>query len=187
MGAIGRFAKRYKGHLLHVWLEEYLGWLTRSLPGFEGMLLRYFVYRILFKKIESLCLIYPGVYMTHTYGIQVGRRFSINTGSLLDGRGGITIGDGVMIGPNTVIVSSGHQHGQVDVPMTEIDHIMTPVLIEDDVWIGANCVIKGGVTLGKGTVVAAGAVVVGSLPAYSIAGGVPAKKIGDRRELAAKE
>ena len=52
-----------------------------------------------------------------------------------------------------------------------------PVLIEDDVWCGSNVVILKGVTIGHGSIVAAGAVVTKSFPPYSIIGGVPAKLI----------
>ena len=163
-------------------LEEYVGFITRSLPGIEGMIIRRLVYHYLCKKLGKSALIYQGVYLTHTYGIEIGNYFSINTGALIDGRGGITIGDCVMIGPNTVIVSSSHQFDEVNVPMTSVDHIMQPLIIEDDVWIGANTFIKGGSKIGKGAVLAAGAVVIRDVPEYKIVGGVPAKIIGDRKD-----
>ncbi len=128
VGPIGRFLGRYSGHLFHIWIEEYIGWITRNLPSMEGMLGRYGLYKLLFKKIKSLTLIYPGVYFTHTYGIEAGRNFSVNSGAILDGRGGITIGDGVMIGPHTAIYSSGHNFTQPDRPMTSLDHIIALLL-----------------------------------------------------------
>jgi acetyltransferase-like isoleucine patch superfamily enzyme len=64
--------------------------------------------------------------------------------------------------------------------MTSLDHILKPVVIEDDVWIGAHVFIRGGVRIGKGAVIAAGAVVVEDVMEYQIVGGVPAKVIGDR-------
>ncbi|HIF94864.1 MAG TPA: acyltransferase, partial [Myxococcales bacterium] len=112
---------------------------------------------MLFAKLESLAIFYPGVYLTHCYGIRVGCGLSVNTGALIDGRGGISIGNDVLIGPYVVINSSEHAHKQLDVPMTSVDHIMAPVRIGDDVWIGAHTVITGGVEIGSGAVVAAGA------------------------------
>jgi len=179
-GPIGRFRKRYSGHLSHIWVEEYVGWITRNLPSIEGMLVRYGLYKLLFKKIESFALIYPGVYFTHTYGIEIGNRFSINSGAILDGRGGIKIGNGVMIGPHAAIYSSGHNFAQLDRPMTSLDHIMAPVVISDDVWIGAHVCIPGGITIGRGAVVAAGAVVVKDVEANTIVAGVPAHTIRKR-------
>ena len=175
IGFIERFRRRYSGHLFHIWIEEYIGWLTRNLPSMEGMFVRYGLYRLAFKKIKSFALIYPGVYFTHTYGIEIGRRFSVNSGTIIDGRGGITIGDDVMVGPHTAIYSSGHNFTQLDRPMTSMDHIMSPVVIKNDVWIGAHVCIPGGVTIGNGAVVAAGAVIRRDVPAGMAAVGNPAQ------------
>src|SRR6185503_10326490 len=65
---------------------------------------------------------FPGVYLTHTYGIEIGRHFSINSGALIDGRGGVRIGDWVMIGPHAVITSSEHQSPPFGTPMASADH-----------------------------------------------------------------
>ena len=64
--------------------------------------------------------------------------------------------------------------------MTTCDHILRPLVIQDDVWIGAHACIPGGVTIGQGAIVAAGAVVVKDVEARSIVGGVPARVIGRR-------
>ena len=174
------FYATYKSHLIHLELEEYLGWLTRSLPGMLGVSLRHLVYKLLLKHTGGFLLIYPGVYIYHSYAIEVGKAVSINTGAILDGRGGISIGDYVMIGPNVCIASSNHNYKDRTAPVPLQGHILQPVRIEDEAWIGANATILGGVTLGKGAVVAAGAVVVKDVPENSIVGGVPAKKIGHR-------
>lgn len=177
MKRIKRFVDKYQGHLLHVWLEDSLGWFVRSLPGITGMTLRWLLYRSLFAKLESFCLIYPGVYFTHTYGLRVGKSFSVNTGAFIDARGGIIIGDNVMIGPHAVIVSSRHDIYSDEKPMTFRDHIMDPVIIGNDVWIGTHVVITEGITIGDGAVLAAGAVVTRNIDAYAIIGGVPAKTL----------
>jgi acetyltransferase-like isoleucine patch superfamily enzyme len=176
-----RFLKRYRGHLLHLYAEEYVGWLLRGLPGPEGMVLRGLFYRLLFKRTASLPLIYAGVYLTHTYGLEVGRHFSVNSGSLLDARGGIRVGNWVMVGPQVAIVSSEHDYMQTERPMASLDHQMRPVVIEDDVWIGAHAFIRGGIKIGQGAVIAAGAMVVADVAPWDIVGGVPAKVIGHRR------
>ena len=181
MHAISRFIRCYRAHIFHLWIEEYIGWVVRSLPGLMGMTIRWGFYRILFKKIESFALIYPGVYLTHTYGIHVGRSFSINSGALIDGRGGIRIGDHVMVGPYAVIVSSNHDFKQAQVPMMTLDHVFNPVIIGNDVWIGAHAVINSGVKIGNGVLVSAGAVVTQDVADYQIVGGVPAKVIANRK------
>lgn len=181
MSRIQRFVKRYSSHLIHLVLEEHLAWLVRSLPGPVGIVARWGFYRIFFARLKAFAIIYPGVHLTHCYGIRAGSGLSINTGALLDGRGGILIGDDVLIGPYVVINSSEHAHKQLDVPMTSVDHIMAPVRIGNDVWIGANAVVTGGIEIGDGAVIAAGAVVTRDVPPYAIVGGVPATVIGDRR------
>jgi acetyltransferase-like isoleucine patch superfamily enzyme len=181
MHIIKRFMLKYKGHLFHLWCEEFFGWLFRSLPGMFGMVLRWGLYRMLFAELKSFCTIYSGVYLTHTYGLNVGKGFSPNTGALIDARGGIEIGDHVMVGPYAVIVSSNHEHKQTDVPMAAVDHIMAPVKIGSDVWIGAHAVITAGTKIGNGVVVSAGAVVTKGVEAYQIVGGVPARVIGSRK------
>lgn len=179
---ITRFLRKYKGHLLHLWCEEFFGWLFRSLPGLFGMILRWGLYRLLFAELKSFCTIYAGVYLTHTYGLRVGKGFSPNTGALIDARGGIEIGDHVMVGPYAVIASSNHAHKQTDVPMATVDHVMAPVKIGNDVWIGAHAVITAGVTIGNGVVVSAGAVVTKDVGDDEIVGGVPASLIAMRNQ-----
>lgn len=182
MGPLERFIKKYKGNLFHLVLEEYAGFFTRNLPSIEGVLIRRMLYRALFKRLGKDTLIYPGVWITHTYGIEAGDRFSVNSGAVLDGRGGIRIGNSVMVGPHAVLVSSSHQHRNIDVPMSSLDHIMQPLVIQNDVWIGANVFIKGGITIGCGAVIGAGANVLKDVEEYKIVGGSPACIIGDRRD-----
>lgn len=98
----------------------------------------------------------------------------------------IYIGNKVVFGPNVTIRGGNHIF---DIPGKFI-HDFTDndkrtqddadVIIEDDVWVGTNVTILKGVTLGRGCIVAAGAVVTKSVPPYVIAGGVPAKYIGLR-------
>jgi acetyltransferase-like isoleucine patch superfamily enzyme len=182
-----RFRKRYRGRLLHLAVEEHVGWLLRGIPGPVGMWLRYAFYRLLFARLASFAYLYPGVHLTHSYGIQAGHGFAVNTGALLDGRGGIAFGDHVLVGPYAVIASSDHAHAQLDAPMAEVDHEFAPVAIGSDVWIGAHAVVTGGVRIGDGAVVAAGAVVTADVAPYQIVAGVPARAIGDRRQLAARQ
>jgi acetyltransferase-like isoleucine patch superfamily enzyme len=70
--------------------------------------------------------------------------------------------------------------------MTSVDHVMAPVTIGDDVWIGAHAVVTGGVEIGRGAVVAAGAVVTRDVPPHAIVGGVPAMVIGERSAAGAQ-
>lgn len=177
---IRNFLNKYRSHILHLIIEEYLGWFVRSLPGILGVYLRSFVYKFLLRDLSSLIIIYPGVYLTHTYGISFGKNCSINTGAMIDGRGGVTIGDYVMVCPYVYIASSSHNHSKTKIPMTLLGHKMKPVVIKSDVWIEAHTTISGGVTVGNGVVIGSGAVVTKDVPDYQIVGGITAKKIGFR-------
>lgn len=93
----------------------------------------------------------------------------------------LTIGKKVVFGPNPTIITGDHRIdvlGKYILDNTEkLPENDAPVVIEDDVWCGANVTILKGVTIGRGSVIAAGAVVTKDIPRYSIAGGVPAKVI----------
>ncbi|HOK41430.1 MAG TPA: acyltransferase [bacterium] len=168
--------------LLSVIAEEYIVPIFRNLPGIEGMFLRWLLYKLIFKKIGKLGIIYRGIYFVNTSKLEVGDNLTINIGALIDSRGGVKIGNNVMIGPNAVIMSFDHNIYDLSVSMQKAKPIYKEIIIEDDVWIGANCVVKCGVRIGKGAVIAAGAVVTRDVEEYSIVAGVPAKKIGSRNE-----
>lgn len=94
--------------------------------------------------------------------------------------GSVEIGDRVLIGYGTKILSSNHNIPGDRQRIFEGGHTHLPVKIEKDVWIGANCIILPGVTIGEGSVIAAGAVVTKDIPNFTIAGGIPAKIIKER-------
>ena len=106
--------------------------------------------------------------------------------TVLSTRADVIIGNDVMFGPGVTIITGNHRIDMVGRTMFSItDAEKRPeddqdVIIENDVWIGANATILKGVTIGMGSVVAAGAVVTKSVPAYSIVAGVPAKVVGAR-------
>lgn len=87
--------------------------------------------------------------------------------------GDITFGRDVMIGPKTVIWTRNHGTA-LGTPMKSQDHTTKPVVIEDDVWIGANVTILMGVNIGSGAIVGAGSVVTRSVPPNAIVVGNPA-------------
>ncbi len=93
----------------------------------------------------------------------------------------LTIGRKVIFGPRPTIVTGDHRTnliGKYIIDVTTEEKLPEndlPVVIEDDVWCGANVTILKGVTIGRGSIVAAGAVVTQSFPPYSVIGGVPAK------------
>lgn len=93
----------------------------------------------------------------------------------------LTIGNNVIFGPAPTIVTGDHRIDVIGKPIflsyDKLPENDSPVIIEDDVWIGAHVTILKGVTIGRGSVVAAGGIVNKSTPPYSISGGVPARVI----------
>lgn len=112
--------------------------------------------------------------------IAIGNYTIITNSCLLDGRGELRIGDDVMIGFESLILTSTHRYDDLSLPIRLQGFISRPVSIGNDVWIGTRTIIPPGVSIGDGAVVAAGAVVTKDVPPYAIVGGVPAKVIGNR-------
>lgn len=105
--------------------------------------------------------------------IHIGDHVFINAGCSFQDQGGITIGNGCLIGHHTVIATLNHGI----LPAERADLHPAPVVIGDGVWIGSNATILPGVTIGDGSIVAAGAVVAKDVPPSTIVGGVPARVI----------
>jgi acetyltransferase-like isoleucine patch superfamily enzyme len=124
--------------------------------------------------------------LLHAYGgsIRVGRRSCVNHFCFVNGAGGVDLGDDVMLGTHTVILSSEHSYDDLTTPMGQQPSRARPVVIEDDVYLGAHVTVLAGVRIGTGAIVAAGAVVNRDVPPYAIVGGVPAKLIRSRRDEA---
>ena len=125
---------------------------------------------------ESLSIL-PPFHCDHGLGASFGERVFINQGCYCLDLGGITIGDRVLIGPRVTLSTAGHP---VE-PAERFDHIThAPIVIEDDVWIGAAATVTPGVTIGRGSVVGAGAVVARDVPPMSLVTGT---SIVERRRL----
>lgn len=105
---------------------------------------------------------------------------AVNYQTVLLGPGKITIGRGSLLGPHVILAAGNHGYGG-EVPIQQQPYTGVGITVEEDVWICANACITDGVTLAKGTVVAAGAVVTKNTEPYSIVGGIPARVIGYRQ------
>ena len=114
------------------------------------------------------------------WNLSVGDGSSIPKGSTFYcTRAQLTIGERVIFGPRPTIITGDHRTDVIGKFMIDVREKLlendVAVTIEDDVWTGANITILKGVTIGRGSVIAAGAVVTKSCPPYSVIGGVPAK------------
>ncbi|OJF96786.1 acyltransferase [Pararhizobium antarcticum] len=112
--------------------------------------------------------------------IVLGDNVSINPYSILYGLGGITIGDHVRIAAQVVIVSFDHNYQDRKKPITMQGVTLKPIVIEDDVWIGAGAKILGGSYVARGCIIGANAVVKGRTEPYGIYVGSPAVRLKDR-------
>ncbi|AQR65311.1 acetyltransferase [Aquaspirillum sp. LM1] len=112
----------------------------------------------------------------------IGARTVINSGCVLYTGNGIQIGDDVAIAANCTFAPVNHEYRRRDIPIRQQGFRPSKggIVIEDDVWIGANCVILDGAILRHGCVIGAGAVVRGEVAAYSINAGQPLAVIGWR-------
>ncbi len=186
------------------WLHHFLIWM----PGKTGYKLRYFIYKKLFAGCGKKVFIETGCHIREFKNISLGNNVFIGmynqiyasgtgeekieiedhvtlTSNIIinaDCGGHIKIGKHVAIGPNTIVRASNHKFGDSHIPFQLQGHESGKIIIEEDVWVGAHCVILPNVKIGKGSVIAAGAVVTKDVDAYTIVGGVPAKKIGTRKE-----
>jgi len=114
-------------------------------------------------------------------GLKVGDHSNIGPYSYIGCSGFIEIGHHVMMGPRVNLLSEQHNFDDPDAPMKSQGINRSFIRIEDDCWIGANSTILAGVTIGRGSIIAAGAVVTKDVPPYSVAGGVPARIIRQRK------
>ena len=120
-------------------------------------------------------------------GIAVGDQSAIGAYSYIGAAGGVSIGSNVLFGQRVSVHAENHVFDRLDVPIREQGVSRRGVRIEDDCWIGSHSVILDGVTIGKGSIVAAGSVVNHDVPAGAIVAGVPAKVLRLRGEVAANE
>jgi acetyltransferase-like isoleucine patch superfamily enzyme len=118
---------------------------------------------------------------TNPENIAIGEHTNINRNCILwaGKTARIIIGDNCLTGPGVTIIASQYDIKSLDL-IRSFQQKEADIIIEDDVWLGANCVILPGVHIGKGVVVGAGAVVTKDVNPYTIIGGVPAKEIKKR-------
>jgi len=114
-------------------------------------------------------------------GLKLGDHSNIGAYSYIGCSGYIEIGNNVMIGPRVNLMAENHRFERVDIPMKNQGVAKSFIRIEDDCWIGVNSSVLAGVTIGRGSIVAAGAVVTKDVAPYSIVGGVPARLIRYRK------
>ena len=174
----GIFAIRWK--IKRLFFEEIYFWkmtLLMHIPGRIGSYIRKKTLR--FKKCGKNVFIYHHAWFKMPSNISIGDDVRIHPMTYLDASGGIEIGSHIGISPGCQIYTQNHGIKRDELYYYQ-PYRLGKVVIEDDCWIGAGSIITAGVTIRKGTIVGAGSVVTKDTEPYSIIGGVPAKKIGER-------
>ena len=157
-------------------------WCVASLPRHVGFYswLKTKMLNAAGARIGHNVHIYPEVRVFVPKGLVVGDNVSISSYVVITTAGTVTIGNNVLIGYGAKILSANHHIPENHGIIFNAGHDCKPIVIEDEVWMGANAVVLPGIILGRGSVVAAGAVVTKNVAPYTIVGGVPARLIRER-------
>jgi len=151
--------------------------LILRLVGFIPLhFVRRFFYQLSGIKIPFSSTIHLGANFFKPSGISIGKNTIIGYGTFLDGRGKLSIGSHVDIASQVLIYTDEH-----DINSPTFGNSFAPVTIKDYVFIGPRVIILPGVTVGRGAVIAAGAVLTKNIPDFEVWGGVPAQKISERK------
>jgi len=162
--------------ILKMFIRGFLTLLLKYLSHFPSHFVRNFTLRYFFKlKLEKGSILYSGFTIRKPNKIFIGRGTVVGYNCELDGRMGLNIGKYVNISSDVKFYTLQHDYN-----CSNFSTVGAPVIIEDYVWVSVRAIVLPGVTIGKGAVIAAGAVVTKNVEPYSIMGGVPAKKIGIR-------
>lgn len=125
------------------------------------------------REVDDSFVVFPPFYTDCGKNTIIGKNVFINSCCHFQDQGGIIIRDGVLIGHNVTLATLNHGFAPEDRGTT----YPAPIVIEKNVWIGANVTVVSGVTIGENTIIAAGAVVTKDIPANVVAGGIPARII----------
>jgi acetyltransferase-like isoleucine patch superfamily enzyme len=156
-------------------------WILTSVPLQFGVWLRSVFLPHFFLHLGKGTEIQSGLRVTNPEKVSIGANGSFAQGVFITGGGGVRIGNWVGFGPDVKIWSVSHRFDDPDKPWLLQGWNQQPVAIEDDVWLGANVFVMPGVTIGKGAIVSACALVNKSVPPYAIAAGNPCRVVGWRK------
>jgi len=135
--------------------------------------IRALISKLIGKTVDDSFSMFPPFYTDCGKNITFGKNVFINSGCRFQDQGGITIGDGALIGHNVVLATLNHD----PLPEKRSSIYPAPITIGKNVWFGANVTVTPGVTIGDNAIIAAGAVVTKDVPENTVVGGVPAKFI----------
>ena len=178
--ALQKLKERYWAARMELW--EWNRYFTFMIPGLVG---RSWRARWLKKNLGSCGdspKIAPGVWIADPKKLHFGNDVGMSRNVFITAGGGIWLHDHISIGPDCMIWSVNHNFDNPDLPVREQGWEYKPVVIEEDVWLGACCIIKPGVTIGRGAIISAGTILSKSVPAMSIVAGNPGRVVGWRKK-----
>ena len=153
-----------------------------ALPRFRLFIFfKIFLLELMGAKVGKGVVIYPGVWIAPGRNLVIKDYVDLAKDVLITTSGGVEIGERTLIGYRTQIISSDHTIPPIGEPFPISGDNHKKIVIGKDVWIGANCLITAGVTIGDGAVIAGGSVVTKDVAENAIVGGVPAKIIKMRK------
>lgn len=167
-------------YILFLEIEALIITITSLIPTRVGMVIRWLILKLLAKKTKGFQWIKTNVIIEHSDRISFGENVGINCNCYINGFGGLEIGNYVLLGTSITITTGAHPSKGKGEPTFYKRSVPKKTIIEDDVWIGSNCVILPGVKLKKGCIIGANSVVTKDTEKYAIYAGAPAKKISER-------
>lgn len=170
--------RRYRAYLLVKWRKK------------EGVLwigLRYVMLKTLALSCGDNVAIYSNAYLLHPENMRIGSNVTFQPMVYLEASGGITVGSDVSFAHGATVMSETHVYADRQTPFKCQGMVKKPVVIGNDVWIGAKATILLGVTVGSGAVIAAHSVVNRDVAEFTVMGGAPAKILKYRGEALGSE
>jgi acetyltransferase-like isoleucine patch superfamily enzyme len=150
-------------------------------PTSAGAWLRARCMPLFLQHLGQQTMLQTGLRVTNPEKVSIGAHCNFGVRVFITGGGGVTIGDWVGLGPDVKIWSVNHRYADPDRPWLLQGWDLSPVVIEDDVWLGANVFVMPGVTIGKGAIVSACSLVNKSVPPYAVVVGNPARVVSWRK------
>lgn len=177
-GVINFVSKLYKIFPYKVRLKKFVK--CRNVPGTWGIVKRYILLKTLCKSIGDNVSIKEGVYLLNVNNLSIGNNVSIHPMTYIEAAGGVEIGDDVSIAHSVTIMSATHNYDSKEIAIKDQGVEFKPVVVENDVWIGAKSTILCGLTVSKGSIIGANSVVTKNVEKNTIVAGAPARVIKTR-------
>jgi acetyltransferase-like isoleucine patch superfamily enzyme len=162
-------------------LKTIVVWILGGMPLQMGIWLRARLLPRFLASMGTENIVQEGFRISAPERVSIGSHCNLGADVTIAGGGGVRIGDWVGFGPGTKVWSVNHRFEDPDTPWQLQGWERKPVVIEDDVWLAANVFVMPGVTIGRGAVVSASAVVSRSVPPYALVAGNPGRVVGWRK------